>query len=75
MASQVDYRETLITYLRSESIDDVLKTMNITSSALYYRLHKMRKAGVNIPKKHLNRSGLTALEVAQLNSLIKKYSK
>lgn len=69
----VDYRDTLITYLRSEDVESAASSLNITKVALMGRLSIMRKHGVNIPKKR--RPMLTSLDVAQLNSLIKKFKK
>ncbi|MCF8783233.1 hypothetical protein [Rhodococcus ruber] len=51
MAKAVDYRETLVTYLNSESLDDAARNLNITKAALTLRIKAMRKAGVNVPKK------------------------
>ncbi|KSZ59690.1 hypothetical protein Z045_05855 [Rhodococcus pyridinivorans KG-16] len=69
----VDYRETLITYLNSETIEDAARNLGIKVSALHSRVHTMRQAGVELPKK--SRPRLTRLEVDQLNTLIKKYQR
>lgn len=47
----VDYRDTLITYLRSVDVDSAAKSLEITPAALHARLSLMRKHGVNIPKR------------------------
>lgn len=72
MGATIDYRETLITYLRSDGIDSAAKSLNISRAAMSQRLVTMRKRGVNVPKKRASTS-LSNLEVAQLNSIIKKY--
>lgn len=62
----VDYRDTLITYLRSVDVDSAAKSLEITPAALHARLSLMRKHGVNIPKKR--RPSLT---ISRLHSLIR----
>lgn len=74
MASPVDYRETLIVYLRSDSVADAAKTLNTTKQALSSRINAMRKAGVKVPRK-TRLSGFGDLEVAKLNSIVNKYLK
>lgn len=46
----VDYRETLVTYLRSESLDDAAHSLGVSKAALQQRLHTLKKAGVAVPK-------------------------
>lgn len=70
----VDYRDTLVTYLNSDSIESAAKNLNITTASLKQRIIVMRKAGVNVPKK-TRRTALSPLDVAQLNSLVKKHLK
>lgn len=74
MSSMERYRETIITYLRSETTEDAAKALGITPTTLHGRLAMLRKQGVNVPKK-VRRGGLNSLEIAQLNSLIKKHVK
>jgi ribosomal protein L20 len=69
----VDYRDTLVTYLKSETLDAAAKNLNISKATLISRIHVLRKAGVNIPKK--TKKQLSALDVAQLNSIVKKHLK
>lgn len=71
----VDYRETLITFLRSDSLEQAAKELQITKAALTYRLQRLKKAGVRVPRKSNQRLAFDALEVAQFNALVKKYSK
>lgn len=73
MSHKVDYRETLVTYLRSETIEDAATQLHVSKTVLASRLAIMRAAGVKVPKKV--RRALDSLEVAQLNSLIKQHSK
>ncbi|WP_146082377.1 hypothetical protein [Rathayibacter sp. AY1C5] len=68
----VDYRETLVTYLRSDDLDSAAKSLGLTRAALAARIKVLKTAGVKVPK--LRRSGgLTSFDVAQLNSLVRKY--
>lgn len=78
MSRSVDYRETLVVYLRSNDMHDAAKTLGVGYATLYARIKWLRKAGVKVPlMRDLNRGkgGLGALEVAQLNSLINKHHK
>lgn len=75
MPSTVDYRDTLVTYLRSETVEDAARNLGITTQNLSVRLTKMRKAGVNIPRKKAPDTLNSDLFVAQLNSLVRKYVK
>lgn len=70
----VDYRETLVTYLRSSSQDEAAKTLGISLATLKGRIAAMKKAGVNVPSIS-RKTALGKLEVAQLNSVINKYKK
>lgn len=70
----VDYRETLVTYLHSESLDDAAKTLGITRTALVARMKTIRKAGVPVPRKTARR-GISRLEASQLTSIVKKWEK
>ncbi|MGW5074027.1 hypothetical protein [Rhodococcus sp. NPDC004095] len=71
----VDYRETLVTYLRSETTGEAAKTLGISPASLAARIKILRKAGVKVPKKTGRRSGLTQIEVAQLNSIINRHER
>jgi biotin operon repressor len=71
----VDYRETLVTYLRSETTADAAKTLGISGQTLAARIKQMRKAGVKVPRKRTKGHSLSLVEVAQLNSLIIKHEK
>lgn len=71
----VDYRETLVTYLRSDNTADAAKTLGISGATLAGRVKAMRTAGVKVPKKRSKGGGLSMIEVAQLNSLVIKHEK
>jgi predicted transcriptional regulator len=71
----IDYRETLVTYLRADSTRDCAKTLGISVQALQYRLKLLKQAGVKVPRKGRARGKISALEVSQLNSLISKHLK
>lgn len=70
----VDYRETLVTLLRAENLEECAKTLGITRAALIGRIQIMKKAGVKVPRVR-RAGGLTRLEVAQLNDLINKHAR
>ena len=72
--ANVNYRDTLVTYLRAETLKDAAKTLGVSAATLSGRIKQMRRAGVNVPRKARNQ-GITKLEVAQLNSIIKKHIK
>lgn len=72
---RVDYRETLVTYLRADSLTDCAKTLGISKATLSARIKVLKKAGVNVPKITRSSGALTQLEVSQLNSLIIKHNK
>lgn len=73
MSIQVDWRETLVTYLNSESNDEAARNLNVSKSTLSARINTLRKAGVAVPKKSVRRDLGSDLFVAQLNSLVNKH--
>jgi biotin operon repressor len=75
MGARVDNREFVITWTRSETLDDVTKTLGMTKPGVQGRAKVLRKAGVNLKKFARKGRALTQLDVAQLNSLIKKTEK
>lgn len=75
MGHHVDYRETLVAYLNSETPDQAAKTLNINMGALHSRLYTMKKNGVKIPPHPGARKVFDSLYIAQLNSIIKKHEK
>ena len=70
----VDYRETLVVYLNSETTVSAAQSLSLSVATLKSRLNTMKKAGVKIPRKP-SKVALTQLEVAQLNSIINKHLK
>lgn len=75
MSRTTDYRETLVTYLRSESLDDAARNLGVSKPTLNARLGNMRKAGINIPKLSRPEGLSSSLYIAQLNALVNKYNK
>lgn len=70
---KIDNREFVITWTRSESLEDVMQTMSLTRQQIQSKASYLRKFGVKLKK--FDRGGLTKLQVAQLNSLIEKTEK
>lgn len=76
MAISVNYRDTLVTYLRSDSMESAANQLKITVPTLQSRISTMRKAGVKVPKLSSTTDNLSSsLFVAQLNSLINRSQK
>lgn len=74
--ANVDYRDTLVTYLNSNSVEEACRNLSVTPAGLNYRLNTMRKAGVKVPKKQRAANDLTSeLFIAQLNNLIRNHQK
>lgn len=71
MSKSVDYRETLVTYLNSEDMEHAANTLGVSNATLSSRLSTLRKHGVKVPRKL--RKGISDLEIAQLNSIVKKW--
>lgn len=72
----VDYRETLVVYLRSETTKEAAKTLGVSGQTLAARIKYLRKAGVKVPRKTSRRTaGFSKIELAQLNSLIIKHER
>lgn len=72
---KVDYRDTVVTYLKSETTADAARNLNISIATLNARIKTLREAGVNVPRKERKKDLSSDLFVAQLNSLIKKHIK
>lgn len=73
---RVDNRDFVVAYMNSKSLDEVAKVTgmkdgrSVSAKATY-----LRKMGVKLPKLYRSKKITDELEIAQLNSLIKKYSK
>lgn len=67
---QIDNRDFVVTYMRADSREDLCKAMNLTAQQVQSKINYLKKKGVNLPK--LQTRSFSTLEVAQLNSLIKK---
>ena len=76
MRKRIDNREFVVTWLNSESLEDVAKAIGSTKASVQSRASQLRKCGVKLPK-FTGRMSETAkqLEVAQLNSIISKHQK
>lgn len=72
--SRVDNREFVVTYIRSESLESAAQTLGMTKAAVSARAVYLRKQGVKLPKMKRNSRTAKELEIAQLNSLIKKHT-
>ncbi|EON33783.1 hypothetical protein GTC6_05432 [Gordonia terrae C-6] len=76
MSKRIDNREFVVTWLNSESIEEVAKALGRSKGAVAAKATELRKRGVQVPKftKKLSETA-QKLEVAQLNSLINKHQK
>jgi transposase len=72
MAIIVDYRDTLVTYLNSETVQEAAKNLNVSVATLKSRLATLRSHGVKIPAKTPN--PWSDLNIAQYNALVKKHT-
>lgn len=71
---RIDNREFVVTWMNSESTQAVANALDITPKQAAQRASHLRRLGVKLPK--MRRAVVdNHLEVAQLNSLIKKHSK
>lgn len=70
---RIDNREFVVTYMNSTSNDEVATHMNMTRGGVTSKANYLRKLGVRLPKMD-RRLKDNALEVAALNSLIKKHT-
>ncbi|KAB2587262.1 hypothetical protein BS297_00860 [Rhodococcus erythropolis] len=72
--TRINNREFVITFINSESAEDVAKAMNLTKQQVSMKAVYLRKLGVRLPK-FMYRGKDRRLEIAQLNSLIEKHKK
>lgn len=73
--STINYRDFVVEWSTSPTLDDFLKTSGLNRQQARYHEKVLRKAGVNLPELKAAQGGLDRLEVAQLNSLINKHVK
>lgn len=66
--------EFVVTWCRSGSRKEVAQTLNVSVQTVYYHAKRLKEAGVKLPKFKSVRGALTQLEIAQLNSLVKKHT-
>lgn len=67
-------RDFVAAWTHSQSVKEVATAINRSTATVSAYAKKLRKLGVNLPN-HSRRYGLSSLEVAQLNSFIKKARK
>lgn len=72
--AQVDNRDFVVAWMTAKTIQDVAKALNINQAAARNKARYLRSKGVSLPKLHYPLKD-NSLEVAQLNSLVKKYQK
>lgn len=70
---RINNREFVVTYMNSNSIAEIAKNMNISESSVSVKAYYLRKLGVKLPKMRRSAND-KQLEIAQLNSLIKKHT-
>jgi hypothetical protein len=68
---EINNREFVIAWMHSTSCTAVAKTLGITADQASARASYLRKMGVRLPKMTRQLKN-NSLEVAQLNSIIKK---
>lgn len=69
---KVDNRDFVVSYSAAWTVDDVVKATGMSKANIYARANYLRKKGVKLPKLSLTRP-VDNLEIAQLNSLVKKH--
>ena len=76
MAKRIDNRDFVVTWLNSESIEDVAKAYARSKPAVAAKATELRKRGVKLPKFTSKLSETASkIEVAQLNSIINKHQR
>lgn len=77
MGKRIDNREFVVTWLNSESAEEVANAIGSTRASVQSRASQLRKLGVKVPSFRGRKKSETAvkLEVAQLNSLINKHQR
>ena len=76
MGKRIDNREFVVTWLNSESAEEVANAIGSTRASVQSRASQLRRLGVKLPKYSSKRSETAKkLEVAQLNSLINKHQR
>lgn len=69
--ARISNEDFVVAFATSETMEDMVKATGLSRGNIHSRRHDLMKKGVNFPK--LQRSSLvTKLDVARLNSLIKK---
>lgn len=74
MRAKVSHEDFVVAWMTSATVEDVIKDTGMNKAAVYQRAKLLRDKGVQLKK--LNRPGrLDPLQIAQLNSLVRKYEK
>lgn len=71
---RIDSRDFVVCWMRARSKQDVIKGMNLSIQQVNSKAKYLKDKGVRLPKLNLH-PDFDELEVAQLNSLIKKMEK
>lgn len=69
---KVENRDFVVAYATAWTVEDVVKATGMNKPAIYARAKFLRDKGVKLPKLQL-KPPVDNLEVAQLNSLVKKH--
>lgn len=73
--SKVDNRDFVVAWTTSRTTDDVMAATGLSKPAISARAKYLKSKGVKLKKlERPSMARLDTLEVAQLNSLINKYS-
>ena len=72
-ALKVSHRDFVVAWATAYNKDDVMRATGMTKAAVSGRALMLRGKGVKLPMLS-NKQRLDTLEIAQLNSLIKKHN-
>lgn len=77
LKNNYNYRDFVVSWCTAKSKEELVKELSLSFTTLNTRAKTLRKAGVNLPDLKLRGGGTLSdpLEIAQLNSLVKKYTK
>lgn len=66
----VNYKQTIAAYLKYETAAEASKALGIQRQTFYKRIEKLKKAGVQIPKR--DDQGIPKPKVVEFNTYIQK---
>jgi len=72
---KIDYRDFVVEWCTSSTLDDLMRSQQLTKPQIRYHAKRLRASGVVLPELKPAMSGLDRLTVAQLNSLVRKHTK